>query len=285
MAALQEYSLKEIESRLNENCFPFSGITELGSTEFKFIKPSFYIGVVMHAGSRMDPVFRENLLISEQDQFREEDPYMQSFITEFPFQVIARDSRYEYDLNRDPDDAVYPFDRPKYGMRVWKREFSKNELRAGELKHLEFYELMDILIRYMLERNPTAIIFDMHSYCYQREKKQDWYQDPKPGINLGTKAVNREKFGERIDMFMEDLGGQIIENNEVRAAENEVFMGGYLSRRISREYYDRVLVLALEYKKIFMDEWSGELFPDILKLLISHFNHASLRLVKESRGN
>ena len=36
----------------------------------------------------------------------------------------------------------------------------------------------------------------------------------------------------------------------------------------------RVLVLAIEYKKIFMNEWTGELYQDVIDMLIRDFNRA-----------
>jgi N-formylglutamate amidohydrolase len=283
MSALKKYTLEEIRQRLGEHCFPFSGITELGSAEFRLLKPACHAGVVLHAGSRIDPVLKENLLISEADQFREEDPYMQEFIRDFPLQIIARDSRFEYDLNRDPGDAVYPYGQPKFGMDMWKRKLREEELRPGMDKHSEFYELMDMVVRYMLGRNRVALVFDMHSYCFQREEKIDWFRDPRPEINLGSKAVNRERFGKLIDFFLEKLSGQSIGEHPVRVAENAIFPGGYLSRRLSRKWPDEVLVLALEYKKIFMDEWSGEIFSPILDKLLARFNRAASELVRSAR--
>ncbi len=79
---------------------------------------------------------------------------------------------------------------------------------------------------------------------------------------------------------MEDLSGIRTENHPVRVAENEVFPGGYLSRRLSEEWYENVLVLALEYKKIFMDEWTGELYREILDMLVHGFRVASGNLVR-----
>jgi len=45
-----------------------------------------------------------------------------------------------------------------------------------------------------------------------------------------------------------------------------------MARRLSQANYDRLLVLALEYKKIFMNELSGELFDDKLEKLILDFS-------------
>jgi hypothetical protein len=37
------------------------------------------------------------------------------------------------------------------------------------------------------------------------------------------------------------------------------FTGGYMSRWLNSRYPDRLICLAIEFKKIFMDEWTGEL--------------------------
>jgi hypothetical protein len=41
-----------------------------------------------------------------------------------------------------------------------------------------------------------------------------------------------------------------------------------------------VLVLALEYKKIFMDEWSGRVYPDILDVLVRDFQVAAGKIIR-----
>jgi N-formylglutamate amidohydrolase len=279
MPALRKYPLSEIERRLQHGVLPFSGISEKGSCEFHFREPSYYAGVVLHAGSRIRHEIMDAMAVPRSDRFREEDPFMDAFVRELPIQLIARDSRFEYDLNREPDRAFYPFDSLKWGMRIWCRELSSEKMEPSLAKHREFHDLLDLVTGHMLRQNRFAVIFDMHSYCYQREKKRPWYEDPRPEINLGTKAVNRELFRDAIESFLEYLSGTMIGGHPVRAAENEIFKGGYLSRRISSQWHERVLVLALEYKKIFMDEWSGEVYKDILSELVKDFRRAADRLV------
>jgi hypothetical protein len=53
--------------------------------------------------------------------------------------------------------------------------------------------------------------------------------------------------------------------------ENGLFPGGYLTRQYSEKYNRDVLVMAIEYKKIFMDEWTGALDEQKLGILISSF--------------
>ena len=67
------------------------------------------------------------------------------------------------------------------------------------------------------------------------------------------------------------------DSHSLRVSENEVFPGGYLTRKYAGSHSREVLVLAIEYKKIFMDEWTGELFPEKLKLLAEN-----LMLTKDS---
>jgi len=45
MKILNHLSIPEIEKKLENNEFPFSGITLYGSIEFHFLQPSFYAGV------------------------------------------------------------------------------------------------------------------------------------------------------------------------------------------------------------------------------------------------
>ena len=41
---------------------------------------------------------------------------------------------------------------------------------------------------------------------------------------------------------------------------------------MSERYHDNLLVMAIEFKKIFMDEWTGEIFQPILTELSGKFS-------------
>jgi len=280
MPGLSKFTQREIQRRLDEGSLPFSGISEMESCEFHFQKPTFYAGIAMHTGRRIRPEIVDALLVGEPDRLREEDTFADYFIGDLPIRIVALDSRFEYDLNRGANSAIYPFEKEKWGMKIWKRELSRDERRLSILKHREFHSIIDIVTNYMLRQNRYAVIFDMHTFCYQREEKRLWFKDPKPEINLGSKPVNRTLFNEVIDNYILDLARIKIENHRVRIGENEIFPGGYLSRRLSKKWYENVLVLALEYKKIFMNEWTGEFYRDILDTLIEGFNSASAKLIQ-----
>lgn len=268
----QTYSLEEIEQRLNAGDLPFSGGSELGSAHFTFLRPSFYCATAIHAKSRVRSGLLPKLKIGPAERLREEDPETDRFLSDFPIRIVAGDSRYEYDINREPGRAIYD---TAWGRQVWEQPPSEAERRVSLAKHAEFYQLMDIVARYLIRQNGFGVVFDIHSFNYRREPGQI---DSKPDINIGTRPVNRARFGDWIDDFVSRLSGITINGRKLRVAENDIFSGGYLSRRLCGAYYDRLLVLAVEIKKIYMDEWTGEINEPVLKELVGAFS----RTVKET---
>lgn len=266
------FTLEEIEKRLSGGEFPFIGRTELGSARFAFLRPSYYCATAVHAGSRIRNELISKLKIGTADRRREEDPGTDWFLRDFPIQIIASDSRYEYDINREPGQAIYDV---AWGMEVWKGSLSKAEREVSLAKHDEFHQLMDIVARYLIRQNRYGIIFDLHSFNYRRDSRQE---DAKPDINIGFKPVNCERFGRFIDDFIRRLAEVSIDGHRLRVTENEIFSGGYLSRRLSSKYYDRLLVLAIEFKKLYIDEWSGKISEPVLEELVGAF----FRVVQET---
>ena len=149
------------------------------------------------------------------------------------------------------------------GKRVWNRELTPDEKKLSRKKHHEFHRLLEILSDYLIAEGGFGIVFDVHSFNYRREEEPAALGEKKPDINLGTKAANREAFGGIIEYFLDRLGEIRVRNKTLRAAENEIFPGGYLTRTLSQKYGPRILVPAVEFKKIFMDERTGEFYPDI----------------------
>jgi len=269
-----KYSLLDIETRLKNNDFPFSGITELGSAQFHFKQPAFYAGTAIHAGNRIRAQLQDIVAVDPADKYREEDPGTEAFIKAMPIQIIARDSRFEYDINRPAERAVYLTPDMAWGLTVWKRPLTQDEINVSLAKHAEFHQLMDIVVAYLRKQNSKAIIFDLHSYCYQREQRLPWYEDKKPVINLGTDPINRAIFGTMIQKFLHHLAKISVDGRTIAVAENEVFKGGYLARRLCANHYDHLAVFAIEFKKIFMDEWSGEFDQPIFEELVEKFSVA-----------
>lgn len=272
MKSYPTYSLREIQDHLENGDLPLCGKTQLGSAEFHFWKPSWYAGIAIHAGSNVRDEILTAMKVSRADRHREEDPYTERFLRDFPIRIIARDSRFEYDINRDRDKAIYQTPEMAWGLEVWNQPLSTQDIDTSMTKYDEFHTLMDIVTAYLLKQNRYGVIFDCHSYNYQREEKVSWQIDEKPVVNIGTGPVNRVLFGNVIDDLLGSLNGRSVAGHPISAGENVVFKGGGLSRRLSPAYYDQLLILSIEFKKIFMDEWSGRLYEDILEQLADAFS-------------
>ena len=81
MIALKKYSLEEIKQSPKSGGFPVSGIIPPGSAEFCFLEPATYLGVALHSGSRVRSGLDRAMNVSQEDRFREEDPYTDLFLT------------------------------------------------------------------------------------------------------------------------------------------------------------------------------------------------------------
>ncbi len=275
MPSEQIFSLNEIRSRLEKGDLPFSGITELGSAYVEFRRPAFYAGIAIHAGDRVRDEILKCMAVSQEDRYREEDPHTDRFIRDFPIQIIGRDSRFEYDINRKRETAVYQTPEMAWGLDVLNMPLSNALIRRSLKKYDEFHALMDILADYLCGQHEHGVIFDCHSYNYQREERRPWYEDEKPVINVGTGPVNRERFAHTIDDLMSRLSKISVEDRPIDVGENVVFKGGHLSQRLSKAHHDTLLVLAIEFKKVFMDEHSGELYEEVLEKLAEQFSKAA----------
>jgi len=265
------YSLENIRKHLDEGALPFSGTTAKGSAEFQFLRPAGYAGVALHAAHDVRPDVAKKMKISPADRRYEEDPHTEAFLQSFPIQIVARYSRFEYDPNRPIKSAVYTTPDTCWNLDVWDQPQTEAEIAESLAKHQELHALMDIVAEYLLQNKRYGILFDLHSYNYQRKGPVAWHADPKPVINLGTGSVNRDVFGDCIADFLTRLESFHIDGRQIYVAENEIFKGGHLARRLSRNHFDRLLVLAIEFKKVFMNELSGELYPDILNQLVAQF--------------
>jgi hypothetical protein len=57
---------------------------------------------------------------------------------------------------------------------------------------------------------------------------------------------------------MHDLGEQVVAGHPLEVAENVRFKGGYLCEWVHERYAGTGCALAVELKKVFMDEWTGK---------------------------
>lgn len=242
----------------------FTATIEGGGFSLKIEKYEPALSAAIHNGGNFRAELKDNCLLSLAERYYEEDPYTGSFIEQQPITLIAHDSRYEYDLNRNTDECVY---ETAWGKEVWKKPLSKEAITVSKAKHAQFYRIVSAVVEALAEDFGQCIVYDNHSYNHKRHERKDL-----PVFNLGTTSVKSESWRPVINTWLEALKGISVDGADITAAENDIFYGkGYLAGHC-HGLYDNVLVLATEVKKVFMDELTGEADKIVLPSMQTVYN-------------
>jgi len=221
------------------------------------------VATAIHDGHEVRAEVHRALSISDADRLREEDPYTGAWASLGDSWIVARRSRFEVDLNRPPERAVYRSPEDAWGLEVWKREPSQDVVERSLAQHRAFYREMRGLLEELVARHGRAVVLDLHSYNHRRSAdRRAADPDANPEVNVGTGTMERARWAPLVDRFMEELRGFDFLGRRLDVRENVKFRGGQLPRFVHETFPGSVCALAVEFKKFFMDEWSGELFPE-----------------------
>ena len=202
------------------------------------------------------------MALGEADRRREEDPFTGEAVRGVPQHVIAHRSRFEFDLNRDTDNAVYRTPEQSWGLKVWKAEVLDDALVRASLDiHAQYYRMLASLLDGLGARYERFMVIDVHSYNHRRDgpDRDPTPQEKAPDINIGTFSLPREQWAWLVDPLMEAMAAFDFNGRRLDVRENIAFQGkGEQTRFVHESYPGRGCAIALEFKKFFMDEWSGE---------------------------
>ena len=220
------------------------------------------VATSVHAGHGLRPEIAEAMVLDEAERFREEDPFTDRIASVVADRVITSRSRFEADLNRPRREAVYRKPDDCWGLEVWRGGVLSDELFEGSLATYDaFYDALAPRLDALAERGPFVLL-DVHSYNHRRDgaDQPPAPQEENPEVNVGTGSLDRELFGPLVDRFVGELRDARLD-----ARENVAFEGRNLAWWVHDRYPRVGCVLALEFKKTFMDEWTGELDEERLR--------------------
>lgn len=219
------------------------------------------LAVAVHSGHDLRPEVRTMMALGEEDRLREEDPFTEDLAAIAPNQLIFTRSRFEVDLNRPRDRAVYLTPEDAWGLQVWKEPPSAVLLAAAREEYDNFYAVLKDALSVLERAHRRFIVLDLHSYNHRRQGPHAEAADPEgcPVVNLGTGNLNRGLWAPVVEAFIESLSRQTLLGKPIDVRENVRFRGGYLSQWVAEHFPSSACVLAIEIKKVFMDEWSGQL--------------------------
>jgi N-formylglutamate amidohydrolase len=216
----------------------------------------------VHDGHEVRPEVARMLALGEADRLREEDPFTSRWTTVAANRVVPRRSRFEVDLNRPPDQAVYRRPEDAWGLHVWQSDPDDDMVDRSLSEHRAFYDLLRAILSDIEQQFGPFIVLDLHSYNHRRDGADAPPADPvgNPVVNVGTGNLDRERFGPLVDRFIADLSEATVAGVRLDVRENVRFRGGHFPQWVNDTFPHNGCALAVEFKKIYLDEWTGE--PD-----------------------
>ena len=220
------------------------------------------VATAIHHGHELREELLEHMSLDKLGRLREEDPFTGQWAKVAPTRVIGLRSRFQTDLNRPRDKAVYRTPEDAWGLNVWKDSLPDDVASRSLAEYDAFYNALDELYREKAKQHGRFVVFDLHTYNHRREGPEGPHADSEanPQVNIGTGTMNRERWAPVVDTFIETLGAFDFPGGKLDVRENVKFRGGNHPRWAHEQFPDAACVIAIEFKKFFMCEWTGE--PD-----------------------
>ena len=212
------------------------------------------VALALHAGHELRPGLATYLNLTEAERRREEDPHTASMAPSGITCIEVLRSRFEVDLNRPRFRAVYQGPHDAWGLDIYRTELPDDEDRVSRTVHDAFYAEAFEVLSHVAQTYGRFVVLDLHSYNHRREGES---APPSPAVrnpevNLGTGRLDRQRWASVVDGFsaaMCDAGFD--------CRENVKFRGGHFAQWVTDTFPQAGAALAIEFKKTYMDEWSG----------------------------
>ena len=234
----------------------FEAVSNDYSFTIKIDEYVHYACGAVHDGHQFRKELWDNCLHTEYERWFEEDPETKEMVKSHPIVIAGCDSRFEYDLNRAPETAIY---EDAWGKKLWKTKLPDSQKEKSLQKHANFYKVVHALITKLEEKFGICIVYDMHSYNWKR-----WTREV-PTWNMGTSNVDSNRFGNEIELWRAILEKTPLPNNIKSTSKiNDTFQGnGYFLKYITNNF-NNTLVLATEIAKVYCNELEQIMYPEVV---------------------
>lgn len=225
------------------------------------------IGTAVHAGHVVRPEVSGLLAVSDDRRRYEEDPYSDRWAgIAGDVAIVVHRSRFECDLDRPRVESVYRGGDDAWGLAVWSAIPTEPVVGRSLTLYDAFYAALESVLIDAIVRCGCFALLDFHSYNHRRggpDVLPDDAGDANPEINVGTGGLPRHRWGNTVDGFVAALSDQEVDGFRLDVRPDVCATGGHLVRWVNSRFGENGLALAVSVKKIYMDEHTGELIPEI----------------------
>jgi hypothetical protein len=217
------------------------------------------VAAAVHHGHDLRDEVAERMALDDDTRLREEDPFTGEWTAMAPNRLVVHRSRFEVDLNRPRDTAVYRGPDDAWGLDVWKKALPEAIVERSLAHYDAFYAELGGILRDLEARHGRFVVFDLHSYNHRRSGPDGPPADPEgnPQVNVGTGSLDRQRWGPLVDRFISDLRAFDFPGGRLDVRENVKFLGRAMPWFVHGEFAETGCAIAIEFKKFFMDEWTG----------------------------
>lgn len=222
--------------------------------DFKYQKP--IIGSAIHSGHELRSAIKNLIGLSETALFHEEDPLTEFFTAMYDNRIVQVTSRFEFDVNRNPQKSVYQCPADCWGLAVYPNGIDPQEIQISQKKYQYFYEQLEEHIKAMINKFPKVFIWDFHSFNNRDREdissENDFSEDQVPDICIGYSNVN-PMFKTMIQKVTDQIKAEDFFGKSLSVAYNHPFPGGYFAQYLHHYYPEHICVISIEFnKRIFM---------------------------------
>jgi N-formylglutamate deformylase len=218
------------------------------------------LATALHSAHALRDELAKLIAVDEATRLREEDPYTDQLAGAAPSQVIFRRSRFEVDLNRARDEAVYARPEDAWGLQIWKHPLPQALIDRSLSEYDAFYRVLRAVLQNLEQEYGHFIVLDIHSHNHRRAgpnaSPEPVALDPE--VDVATGKMDRNRWAKVVDRLIAELQGFDFYGRHLDVRENVKFQGRHLAHWIHTNFPTSGCGLEIELKKFFMDEWSGQ---------------------------
>ena len=242
--------------------------------------PGPVVATAIHDGHALRREVADAMILPEDERLREEDPFTGQAVAGVPTHLIVNRSRFEVDLNRARETAVYETPDMAWGLDVWGEKPPQDLVNRSLALHDAYYANLANLLDEVGAAHRQFCLLDVHSYNHRRDgpDADPTPQADAPDVNIGTFSMPVEEWRWLLDPLIDEIAAFDFDGRKLDVRENVAFQGkGEQTRFVHARYPGRACAIAFEFKKIYMDEWSGEPIPSKLSAMRALIDRVAAR--------